>query len=268
MTVALHAQLSAPLVARSFARAAAGYAAHAAAQDRVATRVDLALSSCPAPARVWEVGCGTGLLTARLRARWPQASLIAQDVSDGMLLEAAGRLAGAGVEWRLGDAAATGPEQPADLVVSSSALHWLGHPADVLRALWPRLAPGGRLVAGLMLAGTLAELRASRRSQRPTPDPETDLPALGDWIAALPPDARVLHARTWEEIEWFPSARHALRAIRAQGVNAPPFQPARRLSFAEARALAARWEQRFASPGRGVPCTYHAGLLVVQRECA
>jgi malonyl-CoA O-methyltransferase len=257
---------TAPLVARSFARAASGYAAHATAQDRVAARVDEALARAPEPVRVWEIGCGTGLLTARLRARWPRVRLLAQDISQGMLLEAAGRLAGAGVEWRLGDAATDRPAEPVDMVVSSSSLHWLGSPASVLRALWPCLAPGGTLVAGLMLAGTLAELRATRRTIRPTTEPETELPAFGDWIGALPPDARVLLARTWEEIDWFPSAREALRSIRAQGVNAPPFQPARRLGVAEARALASRWEEGFASPDRGVPCTYHAGLLVVRRE--
>jgi predicted TPR repeat methyltransferase len=48
-----------------------------------------------APGTVVDLGCGTGLLTARLAERWPGATVVGCDFSRGMLAEAADRSSGA-----------------------------------------------------------------------------------------------------------------------------------------------------------------------------
>ena len=39
--------------------------------------------------RILEIGCGTGLLTRDIQARWPDAEIIVTDLSPGMLDKAA-----------------------------------------------------------------------------------------------------------------------------------------------------------------------------------
>ncbi len=43
------------------------------------------------PEFIYDLGCGTGALTARLQARWPEAQVVGVDSSPEMLARAAGR---------------------------------------------------------------------------------------------------------------------------------------------------------------------------------
>ena len=96
-----------------------------------------------APARIADLGCGTGTVTALIRARWPHAAVTGVDNSAAMLERA--RAAVQGVEWQVADLARWTPAAPFDLIVSNAALHWV----DAHDALFPRLvdalAPGGVL---------------------------------------------------------------------------------------------------------------------------
>src|SRR4051794_8772410 len=56
------------------------------------------------PARVLETAAGTGAVTAALAAALPDAAVVATDISDAMLDEAARRLVGGRVTWRNADA--------------------------------------------------------------------------------------------------------------------------------------------------------------------
>jgi len=110
---------------------------------------------------VLDLGCGPGSLAVRLLEQIPAAQVVAIDC-DPLLLAlgraAYGRLAGlrfADLDLRVpGWAAALGLDRPADVAVSTTALHWL-HPAR-LHAMYAELAtvlrPGGLLLNGDHLA--------------------------------------------------------------------------------------------------------------------
>ena len=86
-----------------------------------------------APATVYDLGCGAGNVTRLLAERWPAAAVTGIDGSPSMLATA--RAALPAVAWKQADLATWHPPQPADLLFSNAALHWLdGH-----RALFPRL---------------------------------------------------------------------------------------------------------------------------------
>lgn len=117
-------------------------------------RVHEALAEAlPQAARVLEIGCGTGALTARLLERG--AHVTALDQSPAMLDQARARLAGVPGEriaWNECTAAEIDalPEAAFDAVVAAFALSEMsaGERSYVLREARRRLRPGGVLAVG------------------------------------------------------------------------------------------------------------------------
>jgi trans-aconitate 2-methyltransferase len=98
------------------------------------------------PARVVDLGCGDGGLTATLLDRWPAARVQGVDSSAEMLAGAADHAVPGRLSFVLGSIEEWRPQHPVDVLVSNAALHWVrGHPALL-----------GRLVAALAPAGWLA----------------------------------------------------------------------------------------------------------------
>ncbi len=100
------------------------------------------------PARIADLGCGPGNVTALLADRWPEARITGFDLSPQMLRRAdaeyAGPTAGGGtLDFRPADIADWLPEEPYDLIASNAALQWVpSHPGSF--AAWINaLRPGG-----------------------------------------------------------------------------------------------------------------------------
>ena len=93
-----------------------------------------------APNTVWDLGCGTGDLTAALATRWPSAQVWGLDSSEEMLEEARRHST---VTWIHGDIAEWQPDTPVDFVFSNAALHWLDDHQDLFPRLMATVAPGG-----------------------------------------------------------------------------------------------------------------------------
>ena len=102
------------------------------------TRIDMA-----APARVVDLGCGTGNVTRLLAARWPQAQVTGVDSSPEMLKAA--RDGGGGVTYVQGDMGEWAADQPLDVLFSNAALHWLGGHGGLFPRLLAMVTPGGVL---------------------------------------------------------------------------------------------------------------------------
>ncbi|MFI1798914.1 trans-aconitate 2-methyltransferase [Streptomyces sp. NPDC020379] len=95
------------------------------------------------PARIVDLGCGPGNITALLAERWPGARITGLDSSAEMLAEAE-RVAGGGrVDFARVDLADWTPSGPYDLIFSSATLQWLPGHADLFPAWAHALAPGG-----------------------------------------------------------------------------------------------------------------------------
>lgn len=101
------------------------------------------------PGRVLDLGCGTGLLSARLRRELPGARVVGADFSAGMLARAAARDPG----LRCVQATALAlPFRDAsfDAVTSTEAFHWFPDQRAALAECFRVLAPGGRLLVALV----------------------------------------------------------------------------------------------------------------------
>ncbi len=96
---------------------------------------------------VLDVGCGTGAFVRRLVSLDQDISITGVDVSTGMLAEAR-RTTGGAPNVRFVQASAEAlpfPDASFDVVVSTSALHYVPDPALAVREMARVLRPGGRL---------------------------------------------------------------------------------------------------------------------------
>jgi trans-aconitate 2-methyltransferase len=143
------------------------------ADERLRPALDL-LARVPlqSPARVVDLGCGPGNVTAILRQRWPQAEITGIDSSAAMLDRA--RAAVPGCRFENGDFGTWSPAAPPDLIYSNAALHWLGGHDRLFPRLLSLLAPGG-VLAVQMPGMHAAPLRALQYR----------VAAEGPWAAAL-----------------------------------------------------------------------------------
>lgn len=121
------------------------------------------------PARVTDLGCGSGELTATLAARWPHAVIDALDGSPEMIAAARVHEIPGRLTFRVGNVTDWEPGRPADLIVSNAVLQWIPEHPGLLPRWADALAPGGRLafqVPGNFDAPSHAILRELGRSDR------------------------------------------------------------------------------------------------------
>ena len=129
------------------------YAANAGDYDRrwnryVAASVDKTLAELQLEpgTRLLDIGCGTGVLLEQLVLRQPEARLYGGDLSNAMLSVACDRLGpSAGLVQAAGEALPLA-EASIDVLVSSSAFHFVRDPGKALNEARRVLRPGGRLV--------------------------------------------------------------------------------------------------------------------------
>jgi len=209
-------------IAARFGAAAQNYDAAAHLQRAVAERLaqDIAELMPAPPARILEFGCGTGFLTAHLKALWPDALLLATDLSPAMAGAARARLGVA--------AAAMDAERPAlraggfDLVCGSLAAQWFSDAPETLRGLHGLLAPGGMLALTTLGPETFAEWRAARTATALPPGGLSYRP-LSDLAGSL--GAQPLLARAELRHEPFASGQDFLADLRAIGADASEATP-------------------------------------------
>ena len=103
--------------------------------------------------RILDLGCGDGVLTAKLSAMG--CDLVAVDSSRAQI-EAARKL---GLDARVMDGEKLTFHGEFDAVFSNAALHWMRDPEAVIRDVWRALRPNGRFVAEFGGHGCVAKIK-------------------------------------------------------------------------------------------------------------
>lgn len=248
-------------IASRFSRAAETYAESAEVQREV---VDELMARLPSgsPARILEIGCGTGHLTEKLLTAYPQAQIDAIDIAPGMIdfcrrnFEPDPRL-----HWQVCDVLEFRPAGKYDLIVSSSAIHWVSDLQALFVQLRTDLAEGGTLAFSLMLENTFHELYDAKRAVVSDDKIGARLPSFEQVELAL--NGAELHMGVKEKLRRtvvYDSAQSFFADLRAQGVNSgrAPL-PLRR---GELTALMRTYEQMFRTGKDAVPATYECGLFI------
>jgi trans-aconitate 2-methyltransferase len=97
-----------------------------------------------APARIVDLGCGPGNVTATLLDRWPDATVLGIDSSAEMIGKAA-EFAGPRLSFAQAAIEDWHPEGPVDLIVSNAAFQWVPTHADLFGGWIGGLNDGGAL---------------------------------------------------------------------------------------------------------------------------
>lgn len=164
-------ELDRQAVARAFDRAAEAYDDHAVLQrevgSRLLERVDYFQLE---PARVLDLGCGTGGCSAGLHERFPGAEIVALDWSDAMLRQALGRSGEQAVQPVRADMHRL-PFAPRrfDLVFSNLAVQWSTEEPRLFAEVLRILRPGGLFLFTSFGPDTLYELREAWAAADPRP---------------------------------------------------------------------------------------------------
>ena len=219
------------------------------AGERLRPALDL-LAQVPleSPARVVDLGCGAGNVTAILKQRFPDALVSGVDGSAEMLTKARG--AAPDCRFEQADVQAWQPGEAPDLIYSNAALHWVGEHATLFPRLLSLLAPGG------VLAVQMPAMHATPLRRLPY-----EIGVSGPWAEALrgvgsAPDILepgeywdLLRPRVASLDMWQTTYMHALQGENAvmewaSGSSLRPFldriPAAQREAFRQAYADAAR----------------------------
>lgn len=176
-------------ISRSFSQAAGQYEANAVLQKEVLERLLERVQDDPAwrgktPARILDLGCGTGWAVPRLRQLFPQAEIHALDFSPAMVEQVP---VADGVRPVCADAHDVPyAENSFDLVFSNLMLQWTNE-EQVLQEVRRVLRPGGVVLASSLGFSTLHELRQAWAAvdNKPHVNAFTDMRQVADVMLRL-----------------------------------------------------------------------------------
>ncbi|OGV48214.1 MAG: hypothetical protein A2X49_05130 [Lentisphaerae bacterium GWF2_52_8] len=158
-------------VAGNFSRSAETYEQAASFQRHAASLLAQSLAAWhPAPggvSSILELGCGTGFLTRQLLSLFPNARIIATDISGRMLARCSENLAEGETQGRLelleseAHDALRRYAKSSQLVVAGLVLQWVPDLSAILSLSHELLPPGGQMAFSTLSDATFSSLRNS-----------------------------------------------------------------------------------------------------------
>jgi malonyl-CoA O-methyltransferase len=239
----------------------------ATAQAEIAAGLMPQIPAQFAPSLMVDLGCGTGLLSAKLLQRYPAASLVGIDLATGMVKHCRQHL-GTNPQARFitGDVEDRGMLVPqANLIASSCVAQWFTDLPATLRMWAQALAPGGLMAFACLLQGSFCELESayyqalqcSFRGLR-LPTPET-IPLLFR--------ASGLNPITCTEdcvIAHYESSRAALRSFQQIGAVFQGQPDHKSLGPAAVRRLVSFYDRHVNTEGLA-PVTHRVQYVIAER---
>lgn len=271
-------------IRRAFGRAATSYAAHSPLQAEVALRLREHLDEIAdfAPRRIVDVGCGPGGGCVALRARHPEADIIALDLALPMLREV-GRMGSGSFPADGAPNPGSSENEPdpifpricadaqalpladasVDLVHSSLCLQWCDDPGLALAEFRRVLRPEGLLLFSTFGPDTLKELRAAFAEVDRTPHVSRfiDMHDIGDGLLASGFRDPVMEREDF--VLTYADVRSLMRELRAIGATNADVQRQRSLTGKAHFARVEAAYERFRVDGV-LPATYEVVYAIAR----
>ena len=148
-------------VGQRFKRSMLSYDANARVQKLVVERLETMITSVAGvrDGKILEIGCGTGLLTRRLKRDFPEAGLYLNDLVRDLCYHAADGNSVPGECCFPGDVEKIAFPSCFDLIVSASTFQWFTTPGETFRKLAGCLKTGGLMVYSTFGKHNLREIR-------------------------------------------------------------------------------------------------------------
>lgn len=253
-------------VSQHFSRAARSYDAHAELQLAVGRALVQRLPGQLALPSALDLGCATAPFARAQQQALPQVSWQAVDLSAAMLAEADRRgrlnayyrpLCADAEQLPLADASQ-------GLIFTCFALQWCS-PPRVMTEMARVLAPTGRLLLALPLAGSLRELDESWRGVNQRPHVNA-LPSAEAWTGAAQAAGFVdLQPQVLTMVEHYPTVTQIARRLKATGAD--HVSGASGLTGKNAwQAMVAAYEEK--RTAQGLPLTWQVLFLDAEKQGA
>lgn len=220
------------------------------------------------PSRILELGCGTGLLTRRLTEAYPDVPIDAVDLSAGMIEHCRTAFAGQPqISWITADAQTFQAAVRYPLVVSSSALHWTDDLDKTFVQIHQNLEPGGTLALGMMLHGTLRELRELRSRIASEKVFSTRLPDVQTTEHALLRAGFIIEkSERFDQRFTYADSLAFFRAIHEQGVTGGSLERGYvPLTRKEIQMLIRDYQTEYGADG-GVYASYETAVFIARKN--
>ena len=238
-------------IAHNFSEAAHSYDSSQKANDLVTERLSCLLPETAS--HIYEIACGTGLMTQRLRKRYPKARITAIDIAPKMIDYCKNRFKNDPLmHFELCSAEDYIPQKKADLIVSTSSFQWFSDKRAAVQNMLSSIAQGGRIAIAMGYDGLLQELYSSYEMVTQEPLYVTDL-----WEGAhcaekltelgLPLERLILDSYRIDE----PCVWSLLRSLHGIGA----LTPRAKLTPGQLRQLERTYRKHFSSK-TGIRVTY------------
>lgn len=157
----------------NFSRSAKSYDNHSFIQKKILSiLLPMLLSLDVVDGPIWEIGCGTGLLTRHLKTIWPNRPFRIGDLSDEMLGYCQKKLKISSKSLFLENAEFMQFHNLFSLIVSNCAFHWFTSLDLAIFSLYRALKPNGQLLFSCFEDSSFPEWKRACR--------ELDIPYTGN----------------------------------------------------------------------------------------
>ena len=220
-------------VRRAFSGASSEYDSHAELQREIGRRLLAHLEFTKiTPAKILDVGCGTGFFTRLLAEKYQKSDIYAADLSESMVRHTKNAHPRRWPWQRkyhhaVSDAVALPFKDGSfDLVTSNLAMQWVPEPQAMMKEMRRVLAPGGLLLFSTFGRRTLIELKqtlaevSDNHSNSVLPFP--DVMSLGDSLAKVAVEAPVTDADMFTLT--YPDTMALVRELKGIGASASAIQ--------------------------------------------
>ena len=250
-------------VRESFSKAADSYDSWAEHHRAIAKRLCEFLPPRQAINSILELGCGTGILTGRLRQRYAGAKITAIDIAPGMVQRCRRRFShDPAIRFLVADAEGFRPDAPYDLIASSCSLQWFTDRRGSIRRLRTMVAPGGSVVIAVLVQGTLPELTGSYLAATGSTMPGLDYWDADRYIMLLQSAGLVVTRSEVEPVRvTYRDPLEVLRAMRGIGATLTGEAKAPPLPASKIRRLLAYYRSHFVDTAGRAVCTYRVLYL-------